>query len=66
MALGAKLKLDFVNGSCGKSVDNEDEVQCWVRADFMVRCWIINSMCSEVVEGFTYVQLSKELWGEIL
>ena len=37
MALGAKLKLGFVNGMCTKPVDDDEALQRWIRADYMVR-----------------------------
>ncbi|PWA35075.1 hypothetical protein CTI12_AA612890 [Artemisia annua] len=44
MALGAKLKLGFIDGSCPKPAITDENVQRWVRCDYMVTCWILNSM----------------------
>ncbi|GJX43050.1 putative reverse transcriptase domain, ribonuclease H-like domain, aspartic peptidase domain protein [Tanacetum coccineum] len=65
MALGAKLKLGFIDGSCNRpSVDNVDE-QRWIRCDYMVTCWILNSMVAELSDAFLYAQSAFELWKEI-
>nr|GFC50547.1 hypothetical protein [Tanacetum cinerariifolium] len=65
MALGAKLKLGFIDGSCNRpSVDNVDK-QRWIRCDHMVTCWILNSMVAELSNAFLYAQSACELWKEI-
>ncbi|GJY70178.1 sulfotransferase 16 [Tanacetum coccineum] len=60
MALGAKLKLGFIDGSCNKpSADNVDE-QRWIRCDYMVTCWIFNSMVAELSDAFLYAQIKSD------
>ncbi|GJX94425.1 retrovirus-related pol polyprotein from transposon TNT 1-94 [Tanacetum coccineum] len=53
MALGAKLKLGFIDGSCLKPSITDDNVQRWVRCDYMLS------------EAFLYAQSAYELWKEI-
>lgn len=65
MALGAKAKLGFINGGCVKPSEVDDDYDKWLRADYMVPCWIINSMVTEIGEKFMYVQTTKKLWDEI-
>lgn len=66
MALGAKNKLGFIAGSCAKPTQVcSMEYQKWVRADYMVRCWMLNSMSSTISEGFMYVDSSKQLSDEL-
>nr|GEW50423.1 hypothetical protein [Tanacetum cinerariifolium] len=48
MALGAKLKLGFIYGSCVKPDVGDVELQRWIRCDYMVTCWILNSMQKQV------------------
>nr|GEZ37231.1 hypothetical protein [Tanacetum cinerariifolium] len=62
MALGAKLKLGFIVGSCVKPASDHDDLQRLIRCDYMVTCWILNSMVSDV---FLYAQSACELWKEI-
>ena len=65
MALGAKSKLGFVDRSLPKPTDGTLELQKWLRCDYMVRCWILNSISSEIAESFMYVQSAQELWEEL-
>nr|GEY20070.1 hypothetical protein [Tanacetum cinerariifolium] len=46
MALGAKLKLRFIDGSCVKLDVGDVELQRW-RCDYMVTCWILNFMAKK-------------------
>ena len=65
MALGAKLKLGFIDGSCGRPLIGTEELQRWIRCDYMVTCWILNSMVTELSDAFLYSQSACELWREI-
>ncbi|GKD18952.1 retrovirus-related pol polyprotein from transposon TNT 1-94 [Tanacetum coccineum] len=65
MALGAKLKLGFIDGSCVKPTSDHDDLQRWIGCDYMVTCWILNSMVTELLDAFLYAQSTCELWKEI-
>ncbi|XP_071728259.1 uncharacterized protein [Rutidosis leptorrhynchoides] len=65
MALGAKLKLGFIDGTNLKPAVTDDSYQKWTRCDYMVTCWILNSMTAELSEAFLYCQSAYELWKEI-
>ena len=39
--------------------------QRWVRCNYMVTCWILNSMIAELSDAFLYVDSAYELWREI-
>ncbi|GKA61310.1 retrovirus-related pol polyprotein from transposon TNT 1-94 [Tanacetum coccineum] len=65
MALGAKLKLGFIDGSCVKPASDHDDLQRWIGCDYMVTCWILNSMVTELLDVFLYAQSACELWKEI-
>ncbi|GKC62254.1 retrovirus-related pol polyprotein from transposon TNT 1-94 [Tanacetum coccineum] len=56
MELGAKLKLGFIDGSCPKPGIGDVELQRWIRCDYMVTCWILNSMVTELSDAFLYAQ----------
>nr|GEY03687.1 hypothetical protein [Tanacetum cinerariifolium] len=62
MALGVKLKLGFIDGSCVKPASDHDDLQRWIRCDYMVTCWILNSMVTELSDAFLYAQSACELW----
>ncbi|XP_071708952.1 uncharacterized protein [Rutidosis leptorrhynchoides] len=65
MALGAKLKLGFIDGTNPKPAVTDDTYQRWTRYDYMVTCWILNSMTAELSEAFLYATSAYELWKEI-
>ncbi|PWA57357.1 hypothetical protein CTI12_AA409170 [Artemisia annua] len=65
IALGAKLKLGFIDGSSPKPALIDPNYQRWVRCDYMVTCWILNSMVSELSESFLYAQSARDLWKEL-
>ncbi|GJU21465.1 retrovirus-related pol polyprotein from transposon TNT 1-94 [Tanacetum coccineum] len=65
MALGTKLKLGFIDGSYLKPVTDHEDVQRWIRCDYIVTCWILNSMVTELSKAFLYAQCACELWKEI-
>nr|GFA39749.1 hypothetical protein [Tanacetum cinerariifolium] len=64
MALGAKLKLGFIDGSLPKPAVIHNDYQRWVRFDYMVTCWILNSMVVELSKPFLYAQSASDLWKE--
>ncbi|GKA51300.1 hypothetical protein Tco_0744496 [Tanacetum coccineum] len=43
------------------------DVNCqrWIRCNYMVTCWILNSMIDEPSDAFLYVDSDYELWKEI-
>lgn len=61
MDLGAKCKLGFIDGSCAKPAEEGDALSRWTRTDYMVRCWISNSMAKNISNSFRYVNSAKEL-----
>ncbi|KAL0341715.1 UNVERIFIED_CONTAM: hypothetical protein Scaly_1834100 [Sesamum calycinum] len=65
IALGAKMKLGFINGKSQKPNEDSDEYEQWVRNDCMVTSWILNSISKEIVETFLYVNSARELWTEL-
>ncbi|KAL8143115.1 hypothetical protein V2J09_016147 [Rumex salicifolius] len=65
MILGAKYKLGFIDGSCEKPEEEGEAQARWTQTDYMIRCWICNSMVKSISSGFRYVNSAKELWDEL-
>lgn len=65
IALGAKMKLGFVNGKIPIPDEESLEFETWTRVNYMVTSWILNSISKEIVDGFLYTTTAKELWDEI-
>ncbi|XP_047309484.1 uncharacterized protein LOC124912892 [Impatiens glandulifera] len=68
LALLAKNKLGFLDGSCPKPTDPVDAKQ-WKIVDAMVRSWILNSISEELKDNFLEIFIGNyttlNLWVEI-
>lgn len=65
IALGAKMKLNFINGRCERPSEDADIFEQWQRVDCMVTSWILNSISKQIVEAFLYTTTARELWLEL-
>ncbi|KAJ0089079.1 hypothetical protein Patl1_33171 [Pistacia atlantica] len=65
LALGAKVKLGFINGQCKMPDESSPTFDQWRRVDCMVTSWILNSISREIVEAFLYTTSAKDLWKEL-
>ncbi|CAA0823525.1 Unknown protein, partial [Striga hermonthica] len=62
LALGAKNKLDFINGKLTAPSEDAENYNSWRKADCTVTSWLLTSMSSEIAEGFIYVDSAFQLW----
>ena len=65
MGLGTKLKLGFIDGNLTKPGDDSANLLNWLTCDYMVRCWLLNSLTPEILERFMYAKTAKQLWDEL-
>ncbi|GJV35439.1 retrovirus-related pol polyprotein from transposon TNT 1-94 [Tanacetum coccineum] len=65
MALGVKLKFRFIDDTSPKPAVIDGDYQRWIRCDYMVTCWILNSMIAELSESLLYAQSARDLWKEL-
>ncbi|KAK4395939.1 hypothetical protein Sango_1748200 [Sesamum angolense] len=65
IALGAKMKLGYINGKIPKPSEDSEEFERWNRADCMVTLWLLNSISKDIIESFLYVDSTRELWQEL-
>uniref|UniRef100_A0A803LWM9 Retrotransposon Copia-like N-terminal domain-containing protein n=1 Tax=Chenopodium quinoa TaxID=63459 RepID=A0A803LWM9_CHEQI len=65
MALIARNKICFVDGTLIPPDSASDDHKKWLRNDYMVMSWILNSMEKTIAESFLFVNSSNELWCEI-
>lgn len=66
MALVAKNKLCFIDETCKRPAVDYADLQKWNRNDYMVQCWLINSMEKSIAEGFILQQYVHQLYDKIL
>lgn len=65
IALSAKNKLGFVDGSCAKPNSDSGELQHWIRCNNMVISWLLNSLAKEISESVLYSNTASEIWKEL-
>ncbi|XP_056694807.1 uncharacterized protein [Spinacia oleracea] len=65
LALGAKNKLAFVDGTLTRPSADSSNLQKWVRNDYMVTGWILCSMEKNIAECFIFNHSARDLWLEI-
>ncbi|XP_047327815.1 uncharacterized protein LOC124931403 [Impatiens glandulifera] len=64
LALEAKMKLGFIDGSCKMPLD-ADGVMQWKLVDAMVRNWIMNTMDQNLKIHFQNAVTAQQLWKDI-
>ncbi|KAK4386152.1 hypothetical protein Sango_2485800 [Sesamum angolense] len=65
LALGAKQKLGFIDGTGQRVTKNKDEIEQWERVDCMVFSWLLNSLSKEIAEAFLYATSTQDFWQEL-
>ena len=65
IALGAKVKLGFINGKCKMLDEDSLDFEQWNKVDCMVISWILNSISKEIIEDFLHTTSARELWKEL-
>ncbi|KAL0427167.1 UNVERIFIED_CONTAM: hypothetical protein Slati_2891500 [Sesamum latifolium] len=64
-ALRAKKKLSYIDGRTTRPADNSEELDEWIRNDYMVITWILNSVSKKIVDAFIYVSSARSLWLQL-
>ncbi|XP_059315436.1 uncharacterized protein LOC132066058 [Lycium ferocissimum] len=65
IALTAKKKLGFINGTC-KSPDPESPAFLqWTSCNDMVTAWLLNSLTKKIVDSVMYSTSAKEIWDSL-
>ncbi|KAL0355010.1 UNVERIFIED_CONTAM: Retrovirus-related Pol polyprotein from transposon RE1 [Sesamum radiatum] len=64
-ALGSRKKLSFIDGRAIRPADDSDELDEWIRIDYMVITWILNSVSKNIVDAFMYSTSARSLWLEL-
>ncbi|XP_056689291.1 uncharacterized protein [Spinacia oleracea] len=65
LALGAKNKLGFIDGTITKPDPTSTDFQKWIRNDYMITCWILRSMEKSLAESFAFARTAQELWEDV-
>ncbi|XP_070053443.1 uncharacterized protein [Nicotiana tomentosiformis] len=65
IALSAKNKLGFIDGSLAVPAANSGLQQAWARSNDMVFSWLLNSLSKEIADSVLYSQSAKDLWSDL-
>ena len=66
IALRTKVKLGFVDGSCPTPAVDSTNYSQWIKCDYMVASWLLNSIVPELADAFLYANSARELWDELI
>lgn len=62
IALSAKNKVDFVDGSIIEEEPDSSKFQSWSRYNDMVISWTLNALSNEIAESIFYLERFRHVW----
>jgi len=62
IALTAKNKLGYVDGSIVKLAPIASTYLPWIRCNTMVLSWILNSISKDIAASVIYLNTAQEIW----
>jgi len=66
IALSAKNKLSFVNGTLPKPSNLYDsQGLAWTHCNNMVLSWLLNSVSTEIANNIIYIDDAFEIWNDL-
>ncbi|KAL4347722.1 hypothetical protein GQ457_17G001430 [Hibiscus cannabinus] len=66
MALSAKNKLGFVDGSIfAPPSSSVDSFNAWMRANNMVNSWLLNSVSRDIAASLLYHSTAAAIWKDL-
>ncbi|XP_009771819.1 uncharacterized protein LOC107779476 [Nicotiana tabacum] len=65
IALSAKNKLGFIDGSLAVPAADSGLQKHWARCNDMVLSWLLDSLSKKIAESVLYSQSAKDLWGDL-
>ncbi|XP_019248832.1 PREDICTED: uncharacterized protein LOC109228111 [Nicotiana attenuata] len=65
IAISAKNKLEFINGSCVEPKLDDKDYPLWSRCNDMVTSWLLNSLTKEIGDSVIYSRTAKDLWSSL-
>ncbi|CAJ2674795.1 uncharacterized protein LOC123890336 [Trifolium pratense] len=66
MALEAKNKLGFIDGSLVKPEPNNANFAFWVRCNSMVQSWLIHSTIPTIANSILWINSARDIWLDLL
>ncbi|XP_073014617.1 uncharacterized protein [Primulina eburnea] len=65
IALRAKNKLAFIDGSCQRPDSEPDKISQWERCNAIVLSWIMNAVSKEIFYGIVYSTDAAVVWNDL-
>ena len=65
VALRAKKKLGFVDGTVSKPAENAPDIEDWRMINSMIVAWIFNAIKPTLRSTITYRENAKDLWDDL-
>ncbi|GAV80455.1 UBN2_3 domain-containing protein, partial [Cephalotus follicularis] len=65
IALQAKNKIGFIDGSCEKPSENSSLLHQWKRCNAIVLSWIMNTVSNELFNGIVYSTNAKSVYKDL-
>ncbi|XP_015161028.1 uncharacterized protein [Solanum tuberosum] len=65
IALSAKKKLGFINGTCAAPDPQNPQYAQWSCCNDMVISWLLNLLTKEIADTVIYSKTVKELWDNL-
>ena len=65
MALTARNKLVFVNGTLPRPTFTNLTFTVWSRCDSMVSSWILNVVSKEIADSLLYLDSASAIWSDL-
>jgi len=65
MALTAKNKIGFLDGSIPKPSSTDSSFSAWTRCNTMVLSWILNSISAEIANSVIFIDSAAAMWSDL-
>jgi hypothetical protein len=65
-ALGAKLKIEFIDGTLPQPLNTFDpSVRAWNRCNMLVHSWIMNSASESIAQSIVLMENALDVWNDL-
>jgi hypothetical protein len=65
MALSAKNKLGFTDGTISQPKTSSEDFSQWSRCNNMVKSWLLNSISHDICTSVIYCNLASDIWSDL-
>ncbi|KAG7588381.1 Integrase catalytic core [Arabidopsis suecica] len=66
IALDAKNKLAFIDGSDPRPLESDSMFRIWSRCNSMVNSWLLNSVSKQIYKSILCFNDASEIWNDLL